>query len=80
MQHVSVYVDDSDAAILAEVGKKEGLSISAVVRRGIRAMCDAAPAAIKQNAATALAEAQENAGALSVENLENAPWSGQSRE
>jgi hypothetical protein len=80
MQQLSIYIDDSDAAILAAVGNKEGLSTSAVVRRLIRAAADAAPAAIKQNAAAALAEAIEDAGSLSVESLENAPWAGQSKE
>ena len=80
MQHISVYVSDEDAAVLAESGKRDGLGISAVARMGIRRMIEAASPELKLNARRALEEARENAGAMDVTDLESAPWSGQSKE
>jgi hypothetical protein len=73
-------ISDEDGAALAEYGNRKGLSVSSLIRSAVREIVEAMPAEIRTNARAKLAEARENAEAMDVTDLENAPWPGQSRE
>ena len=69
MIHLSVYVEDEDAAVLELAGKEKGLGMSAMVRTLIREACSAAPDTIKLNARALAEQRREDADSMTMADI-----------